>query len=172
MPTKIIQQVSLLTTRFTMFHNKNKFSVTAIICSVLLVLTNPLKAEDIIIRGDPIEVNDVFHCKVETGVFTDVFTKWKVELLGKINFKFQLKQDDKNNSEPYIHFVGDHYFDDVFMNAENYKIMIGKYGIEDSLKGIAVEGIFQFSTIDGRFTYVENSGVSVGMMVGTCDNSL
>ena len=146
-----------------------QLSITALTCSALLALTNPVNAGDTIISGKPIEVNNVFYCKVDTGVFTDVFTKWKIKSLGKINFKFQLKQDDQNNIEPYIQFVGDDYFDDVFMNAEDYKIMREKYGIKDNLKGKAVEGTFHFSTIAGRFTYVENSGTSAAMMTGTCD---
>ena len=148
---------------------KKQLSITALTCSALLALTNPVKAEDTIISGKPIDVNSVFYCKVDTGVFTDVFTKWKIKSLGKINFKFQVKQDDQNNSEPYIHFVGDYFFEDVFMNAEDYKIMQERYGIKDTLKGKSAEGNFHFSTKDGRFTYVENSIISAAMMTGTCD---
>jgi hypothetical protein len=122
-----------------------QLSITALTCSALLALTNPVNAEGF-------KVGDVFYCEVESGAFTQPpnyeFKKWK-----PFNFKFKIVSRD------LIKYGSGGYFD-------NYETKIGFMNTE-MLETNETYGMF--SLFKERFNYGSASSGGSAMMTGTCD---
>ena len=128
-------------------------SITALTCSALIALTNPVNA-------DNYKVGDVLYCESESGAFVQnpdyKFNKWK-----PFTFKFKIK------SEQEIKFGSEGYFNNKKFNLEFWTDVDGD-GILD-LPLVAETYARRFILHMGRFTYARADSLDASMMTGTCD---
>ena len=136
---------------------KKQLSITALTCSALLALTNPVNAN----MFGGYKVGDVLYCESESGAFVQnpdyKFNKWK-----PFTFKFKIK------SEQEIKFGSGGYF-----NKEKFKLRFwvdldGDGRSDMSLKTERYDK--RFTLDDGRFAYSSiTPALGAYMMTGTCD---
>jgi len=120
-------------------------SITALTCSALIALTNPVKA-------DRFNVGDVFYCESESGAFAQPpnfeFTKWK-----PFNFKFKIVSRD------LIRYGSGGYFN----NSES------KIGFMSTDMLETDDTFSMFSLVKERFNYAIAGISGSSMLTGTCD---
>ena len=122
-----------------------QLSITALSCSALIALTNPVNAEGF-------NVGDVFYCEVESGAFAEPpnfeFTVWK-----PFNFKFKIV------SRNLIKYGSGGYFNNI-----EAKIGFMSNGMLETNETFSV-----FSLYKERFNYGSAGVAGSSMMTGTCD---
>lgn len=130
-------------------------SITALTCSALLALINPVKAEKW-----SWSVGEVYYCESESGAFAKKDSDW--EFIRWRPFKFRFKIEG-NGDYLKIKFGKGSYFDGFAFDIEKTSYGYPSGYLEASTLGMT------FLLIGERFKYVDISGYEVSMMTGTCD---
>ena len=129
-------------------------SITALTCSALIALTNPVKAEEW-----SWNFSDVYYCESESGAFVQEEKDWKFTKWTPQRFKFKI---ERIGDYRYLKFGKGGYLDkttldisDINFEGDSY-LSAGNFGRNFLLNG-------------GRFKYVELNAWLASMMTGTCD---
>ena len=127
-----------------------QLSITALTCSALLALINPVTAQEW--RWS---VGEVYYCESESGAFAQDKSDWKFTRWTPMKFRFKI---DGYGDYKNIKFGEGGYFDGFYLDiakASSY------------LKGSSLG--FTFLLNRERFKFTEINADGVAMMTGTCD---
>tara|TARA_R110002153_G_scaffold8523_1_gene36545 strand:+ start:653 stop:1045 length:393 start_codon:yes stop_codon:yes gene_type:complete len=127
---------------------KKHFSITALTCSALLALTNPVNA-------NTYKVGDVFYCESESGAFVEERSDWNFGRWAPFKFKFKIE------SLKLIKFGSSGWFDSMEHEIKHLSI------IREALA--AGDDYGKLFLLNGRFNYSNTSFDQLFMMTGTCD---
>jgi hypothetical protein len=133
---------------------KKQLSITALTCSALLVLMNPVHAEGY-------KVGDILYCESETGAY---FYAPDYELIRRKTFKFRFKIE----SNQIIKFGSGVHFDNEEFDIDFWPDLDGDGDTDIPLE--AVNGPGRFNIMNkGRFIYSTSGPIFATILTGTCD---
>ena len=132
---------------------KKHLSITALTCSALLALNNPIKAEGW-------NTGDVYYCESESGAFVKEETNWEFNKWKPLKFKFKI---EGVGEDLYIKFGKGGHFNSLVLDISKSDIAWSNH----FLKGTNTSGTFILN--HERFKYVFVDGGTAAMMTGTCD---
>ena len=124
-----------------------QLSITALTCSALLALTNPVNAEGF-------KVGDVFYCESEVGAFAERWSDYDLKILE--NQKFSFKIENKSLAK---------FGEAGWLFKTEFRIDF----LSDMGVLIADNDFGYLYMSDGRFNLSQSTGAGVYMVTGTCD---
>ena len=133
---------------------KKQLSITALTCSALLVLMNPVHAEGY-------KVGDILYCESEAGAY---FYAPDYELIRRKTFKFRFKIE----SNQIIKFGSGGHFDNEEFDIDFWPDLDGDGDTDIPLIAVKGPGIFNIMN-KGRFTYSTSGSIFATILTGTCD---
>ena len=124
-----------------------KLIITALTCSALLALTNPVNAEDF-------KVGDVFYCASEAGAFVETSSNYELKKSSQEKFKFKIKNKSLVKFDTTDWLVDPEFVLEFYLQRPDLLMAKNEYS--------------SFFMAYGRFNFTMSHFGFARLMTGTC----